>query len=36
MKKMLLLCLSAFRRRVPVRRQEEEVDLVQRLREAGL
>lgn len=36
MKKMLLLCLSAFRRQVPVRRHEKEADLVQRLREAGL
>jgi len=36
MKKILSLCLAAFRRRAPVRRHEEEPDLVQRLREAGL
>jgi hypothetical protein len=36
MKKIFSLCLAAFRRRVPARRQDEELDLVQRLREAGL
>jgi len=36
MKKLLSLCLAVFRRRAPRRLQEEDPDLVQRLREAGL
>lgn len=36
MKKILSICLAVFRRRAPARRHDEELDLVQRLREAGL
>ncbi|KLN53276.1 hypothetical protein VPARA_55920 [Variovorax paradoxus] len=36
MKKLISLCLRILGRRVPAPRHDEEFDLVQRLREAGL
>lgn len=36
MKKILARCLAAFRRRAPVHTRDEEFELLQRLREAGL
>ncbi|WPG40895.1 hypothetical protein [Variovorax sp. EBFNA2] len=36
MKKVISLCLRILGRRGPVRRHDEEIDLLQRLREAGL
>jgi hypothetical protein len=36
MKKLFALCLAPFRRRAPMRRQEDESDFLKRVREAGL